>query len=767
MSRKSVIFSVGILILVILSFPLLGADNTPFLFWWIACLFIGAGFFPFVSGLFSSFQDKGWLFSKAFGFGAGGYLMFILGRAKILPFTGWACFVCTILPIAACIAGSVLQKKARAKRGDGSGVRSFAGSDTPDLSLDLILLEEMLFLLIFLMWTYVTGFNPQALSTEKFMDYGFMAAMMRSTKLPAIDIWHASDGINYYYGGQYFAVFVTKLTGTRVNETYNIAKTFVAAFTFTLPFSIVWHLFDRRKGKRETSFGFNTLVGILAGAAVSLAGNVHYILYGMFGKVLKLSGYEDYWFPSSTRFIGHNPETADSCIHEFPSYSFVLGDLHAHVVNLIFVLLFLGVLMAWFLKKEEDRFCREVQEVSTLEAMTVVLKDPFIWIEAVLIGIFQFTNYWDFAIYFVVFAIAAGLYALRQNRYARLESMMQFLLRVFVVFIAQFITAAPFILSFKTMQSGIGLSIYHSAFYQLLILWGLPAVSVILLLIFVITYVKKGETGFEYPESAGPVRRFIMGMTLSDMMALLMGICAIGLVIAPEIVYVKDIYGEGYSRANTMFKFTYQAYLMFGMSMIYGLFRLLLDAGKKALRILAFLLLIVFFLTCNYFPYAVKCWFGNVLKIENYKGQDATAYLADRVPTEAQAIYWLQDNVEGQPVILEANGTSYTEYCRVSAMTGLPTVMGWYTHEWLWRSDTEELNQRVSEIREIYTSDDLERIVYLIRKYNIEYIYVGENERETYEDLNEDMLLSLGRVVFRNEPDEYTDDIPAYIIEVN
>ena len=47
--------------------------------------------------------------------------------------------------------------------------------------------------------------------------------------------------------------------------------------------------------------------------------------------------------------------------------------------------------------------------------------------------------------------------------------------------------------------------------------------------------------------------------------------------------------------------------------------------------------------------------------------------------------------IEGQPVVLEANGDSYSDYERVSAMTGLPTVLGWYVHEWLWRGDPADL----------------------------------------------------------------------------
>ena len=62
------------------------------------------------------------------------------------------------------------------------------------------------------------------------MDFGFMQAMMRSTTLPAQDMWYAGKPFNYYYGGQYLAVFLTKLTGTNVEVTYNLMRTMVAAF---------------------------------------------------------------------------------------------------------------------------------------------------------------------------------------------------------------------------------------------------------------------------------------------------------------------------------------------------------------------------------------------------------------------------------------------------------------------------------------------------------------------------------------------------------
>ena len=92
--------------------------------------------------------------------------------------------------------------------------------------------------------------------------------------------------------------------------------------------------------------------GWLAGTAVSLSGNMHYVIYA---KILPLFGETDYWFPNSTRFIGHDPETLDQTIHEFPAYSFIQGDLHAHVVNIYFVLTVLGLLYAWLKQENKEK----------------------------------------------------------------------------------------------------------------------------------------------------------------------------------------------------------------------------------------------------------------------------------------------------------------------------------------------------------------------------------------------------------------------------
>ena len=117
-------------------------------------------------------------------------------------------------------------------------------------------------------------------------------------------------------------------------------------------------------------------------------------------------------------------------------------------------------------------------------------------------------------------------------------------------------------------------------------------------------------------------------------------------------------------------------------------------------------------------------------EVSEYRCLDATRYMEAVFPEDVSAIRWLNENVEGTPVVLEANGDSYSDYERVSAMTGLPTVLGWYVHEWLWRGNTDDLNQRAADIQAIYTSQDSEEVARLLELYDVSYIFIGKCERE-------------------------------------
>ena len=740
---------IGKIILIIallgISAFLLKGDVWIFWTWYLLAGVLGLLAMPVTGMLFSGFEDKGWMFSKVLCIAVTGFLTWFLVAVNLLDFTVWTCAGVVIVCALGC--GILFRHQSR------TGKECF-----PTGGVNLVFWEEILFFAIFLMWTYLAGFHPAAYGTEKFMDYGFMEAMMRSTELPAVDLWYSEGHINYYYGGQYFAVFLTKLSGSKPELTYNLMRTFVAAFAFVLPFSLVYQMTSDRlgRGMRRKKAWIPAVSGITAGVAVSIAGNMHYVIYGvLIPAIEKMTGAENissYWFPDATRYIGYDPDVPDKTIHEFPCYSFVLGDLHAHVVNIFFVLLLMGLLYAWM---QETRRHSLSSEISSVRFWKEQLLIPALLLVSLLLGMFQWTNFWDFVIYFVV----TGGAVLFMN-IVRFEGKWKTILAVTAaqaveVLGISYLVILPFTLKFKTMVEGIALAQFHSLPYQLLVLWGLPAMLTILFLICVLReklFRKRKKNLYTWMRS----------VCIPDLFAVIMGLCAIGLVIIPEIVYVRDIYENGYARANTMFKLTYQAYLLFGMTMGYVIYRMLLLSRQKVIKVLSGIGLFLLVCTCGYFGNSVRAWFGEVWKPEVYQGLNAVAYIETEFPEDAAGIYWLKENVDGSPVVLEANGDSYTAFNRVSAMTGLPTIVGWRVHEWLWRNDVEDLNEKSAEVETIYTSADAEEVKNLLEYYDVSYIFVGAREREKYgENLNEALLETMGEVVFRDE------NYGTWILKVN
>ena len=240
-------------------------------------------------------------------------------------------------------------------------------------------------------------------------------------------------------------------------------------------------------------------------------------------------------------------------------------------------------------------------------------------------------------------------------------------------------------------------------------------------------------------------------------------------VIAEAAKEIPVVFSSNMSvGANTMFKLTYQAYIMFGIMMAYILVSFTVTRIKRCngadnavickglLRcprrqvLTGIIVILLLISTCGYLENAIIHWFGGFPKRSAYQTLNATNYLENAIPDDAAGIRWLNDNVNGQPVVLEASGDSYKDYDnRVSAMTGLPTVLGWYVHEWLWRNNLEEENQRKEDVQTIYTSSNAEQIKSLIEKYKISYLFIGSCEVEKYGEINSEFLTSLGKVVFR------------------
>lgn len=641
-----------------------------------------------------------------------------------------------------------------------------------------ILVLELLFFLLFAAYMYMKGFNPKAYGTEKMMDYGFMTSMFKTKYFPVEDFWFAGESLNYYYFGQYIMTFLTKLSFSTVSYGYNLALGTGFAFCATLVYALVCQImrvFIAQK-KKKISAAVSHTAGALAAAAVTIAGNGHYIVFNrlvpMLWDILQIPGDKpSYWFPNSTRYIGYIPDTHDKTIHEFPSYSFILGDVHAHVVNITFVLTLTAVLFSFLMSRQEAMKAAIIKRRNGEKATVSVLRETFrlpVIAVGYLIGIFMMSNYWDFPIYFVV----AGAVILTSNAVIcgfDLRTWGLTALHAIVVLAAAFLTALPFNSHFVAMANGILFAKTHTPLYQLIILWGLQVLVVIgFVTALILKEMRRGKKNASAKRETEPVRKaegdaakqnrfvlFLENLEISDLFILILGLCAIGLVLTPEVIYMSDIYGGDYKRSNTMFKLVYQAYILFGISLGYILTRfILLRETRRQLRYgIAGLVLLLW--TCGYFGTSVRAWFGDLSNEDNYIGMRADRYIFEEQPTDAAAIAWLNDNVQGRPVILEANGESYTIDNRVSVLTGLPTVLGWRVHEWLWHNSPDPVNERAAEIQTIYTSQDGELVRALLNKYQVTYLFIGTCEYNKYAPIgmNTETLRQMGEVVYEGYPD--------------
>ncbi len=774
--KKLIYLLISIILLLVGKFLLQG-DYIAFLQWWAVVAGLGLMFLPLTCVLFHNFHDKGYLFSKVLGIAITGYLMWLLSSIRLMKFTTLSCY----LSVAVGLLGNAvllfwLLRKSRQE--ETLGKDHPAGIGLPSLwnngILDAIWFEEILFFGVFLLFTYIRCFKPEAYGTEKFMDYGFMTSMMRSEYMPPQDFWFSGTKLNYYYVGQYMAVYLTKLTLVKVADAYNLMLMMVGAFAFVLPYSLGYNVTAQFLKDSDKKFRvIPVLSGIMSGAGVCIAGNMHYPIFQWLEPVArKFFGMEakseKYWFPDATRYIGYNPDTNDKTIHEFPCYSFVLGDLHAHVINIMLVLTVLGILFAWLI----DRQRRKEEELPVAKEVF----HPAIITIAFLIGLFHMTNFWDFPIYYVVSGAVILFSNLSVYNFKGKALWLTALQGVAVIVISE-VVCIPFTLNFDQISTNICLVDARTPFHQLLILWGLPIYVVICFVIGLITNYRAAMSVNEEERKKPVVINFLRTMSVSDLFIMVLGLCAIGLVLLPELVYIEDIYSGDYKRANTMFKLTYQAFIMFGLCFGYILLRLLCYGRTKTQRRLAFAGLLLFLTSLTYVQNAVSAWYGNIFSIAGKSGLDASAFMVTTMPEDALATDWLNENISGMPVVLEANGDSYTDYERVSVMTGLPTILGWHTHEWLWKSSSEIVDARAADIETIYTSlrkDDeesytslsREELKKLLKEYQVSYIYVGKLEQDKYSDINHEMLKSLGEVVF-DIPAGNGRDFETYIVKVS
>jgi uncharacterized membrane protein len=119
-----------------------------------------------------------------------------------------------------------------------------------------------------------------------------------------------------------------------------------------------------------------------------------------------------------------------------------------------------------------------------------------------------------------------------------------------------------------------------------------------------------------------------------------------------------------------------------------------------------------------------------------------------------RAIRWMQDNVQGSPVLVEANCPEYRWCTRFTIYTGLPGVVGWNWHQRQQRGLMSTwVEGRVADVSTFYTTTDLAYTLEFLKKYDVKYIIVGQLERAAYQ--RTDLLMPDGIAKFEQYEGQY------------
>jgi uncharacterized membrane protein len=148
--------------------------------------------------------------------------------------------------------------------------------------------------------------------------------------------------------------------------------------------------------------------------------------------------------------------------------------------------------------------------------------------------------------------------------------------------------------------------------------------------------------------------------------------------------------------------------------------------------------------------YSVTVTFYQTNDFANDRSLDGFALIRIFARDEYDAALWLRDNADGTPVVLEAVGESYGSTARISARSGLPTVLGWPDHEYRWRGSWEPQAGRREDVERAYTTPSVVEARAILSKYDVEYVVVGNLERDIYGEDGLTKFADLGYIVFEN-----------------
>jgi len=557
--------------------------------------------------------------------------------------------------------------------------------------------------------------RPEILGTEKPMDLGILASLIRAEGFPPPDMWLAGETLPYYYWGALVWVVPVELSGLSLEIAYNL----IVALIGGLAGAAMWVL-GRRLAGSHTAGATAAFFALLAGTPDGL----RQLLAGANIRGL------DFW---------HSSRQVTDTITEFPLFTLWLGDLHPHLLSIplagwtMVVALFVG-------------------RTGFTLARGLMLATAF--------GVTWAANPWAMP----PTLAAASLLVLSGdgNWHWPTGSGLRRWLVLPLVAIGGWLLTAPFHLGFHPPFHGVGGVTANTTPIELALYAGcllIPAAGAavgvlrarggkILELQRAVVWVGSGAVILAAAASGRPTLVILGAMFVvltvaalraghdEDRSALALAALGVFLLAVPEIIFVRDPYGEQLHRMNTVFKAYIQGWVLIAVSIPVLLRRTI--SSPAARRVALGLLLL------PGLPHLVGMSSG--LFSDRELGVDGFRWMtaADR-----ELIEYLRHQPKGTAVV-EAVGGAYTEYARLSAGSGVPAVLGWANHESVWRGNdiARETDRRRDLVTTIYSSGDGARIREAVAASGASLVAIGALERADFSADGLEAVENAGEVVF-------------------
>jgi YYY domain-containing protein len=702
-------------------------------------------------------------FAKVLGLLLIGWLVWMAASLGAVPYgPGAIAGAFAIVAVAGALAGWRLRAvgrrlAARGEEPEGGRVRRWRRSRLAARALPaedparlrLWLGSEAVFAVAFAAMALLISFAPDVWNTEKPMDAMLMTAIQASDSFPPQDAWMAGETVNYYYLGHLLLALPAHALSLEPSVAYNLAVAALFALSASAVFTLAGTLWASALARGLRAAGGPAGAGLAAVALLLVLGN----LAGVRAWLQADSPPGDYdWF-SVSRVI---PDT----INEIPSFSFTLGDLHAHVLAIPFTLLAL----AFALQVVLDGPRGDLAGRAVAEALTAGLA----------IGALYAINSWSYPVAAGLLIVAVVVWLHDPRSTARRPFAVVWTV---LVLVAGVVLTLPFWIDFDPAARGIGWVGEREGFtdwasHNLLIYavlgWALVAAYAARLL----ATRRQGRTLAWGAVGAAFVLSLLAPIDLAGV-AVLLGALAIALhaalwakleaperylwmliagavvcLLAPELVYVRDEFdGSDLFRMNTVFKLGFQGFLLAAVAAACALPWAGRWLPRRAWAGWAAVMAVLVLLGLVY-TYA-----GSWARRDGFSKSptlDGLGWLRKSAPGDVGAIEWLRANAPRDAVLLEAAGPDYSAFghARMSTFTGRPAVIGWAGHELQWKHDP---GRRGDDVRAMYTAGSAAEARPLLSRYGVRYVVVGPIERADYGDGGIAKWNELGRKVYERD----------------